>query len=422
MIETLGPYKILERIGAGGWATSIAPVTPGTGGPSRSRCCRRPSAATPDRRERFLRDARATAALSHPNIATLYEVGEDQDQVFLVFDFVPGQTLKAIIGGHPLNPRRAIDLAAQIADALAEAHAAGIVHGDLKPDNVIVTPRGNAKLLDFGLAAWTGGGADRGTSVTGADAASATTSYLSPEQVLGDTGDDRTDIFSLGVILFEMLTGRLPFTGPTRSALELQIMQAPAPAPSAVNRSLPPELDAIVSRALAKDIDQRYASRRRFAAELRAVAAILEVRNAANEQLVDARRSAPGTVVGHAVDCPRADRRARRARGRRVVHACSMRISAQALGERGSRHHLADAGLACRGDDVLSTCETKPTVGIDASAGSFFIAVTVPSGSVRGLLRSKITSDGALLAHLAERSLRGSREHERARRAASPRS
>ena len=237
MIETLGPYKILERIGAGGMGDVYRARDTRHGRTVAIKVLPASVSGDADRRARFLRDARATAALSHPNIATLYEVNEDQDQVLLVFDFVPGQTLKAIIGGHPLNPRRAIDLAAQVADALAEAHAAGIVHRDLKPDNVMVTPRGNAKLLDYGLAAWTGGGADRGTSVTGADAASATTSYLSPEQVLGDAGDDRTDVFSLGVILFEMLTGRL-LHGP--DAVALQIMQAPR-RPSVISPVLPPD-------------------------------------------------------------------------------------------------------------------------------------------------------------------------------------
>jgi serine/threonine-protein kinase len=285
MIDTLGPYKILDRIGAGG-----------LGDVYRARDTRHgrtvaikvlPASITGDagQRERFLRDARLTTVLSHPNIATLYEVSDDQGQLFLVFDFVPGQTLKAIIGGHPLNPRRAIDLTAQAADALAEAHAAGIIHRDLKPDNIIVTPRGNAKLLDYGLSAWTTGGAERGGSAHAADTASTTTPYLSPEQVLGDQGDDRTDVFSLGVMLFEMLTGRLPFTGPTRAALELQIVQAPAPAPSAINPSLPPELDAIVAKALAKSLDQRFASAATFAAELRSVAAMLDVRGAANERL-----------------------------------------------------------------------------------------------------------------------------------------
>ena len=182
MIETLGPYKILDRIGAGGMGEVYRARDTRHGRTVAIKVLPASISGDAERRERFLRDARATAALSHPNIATLYEISEDQDQLFLVFDFVPGQTLKTVIGGHPLNPRRAIDLAAQIADALAEAHAAGIVHRDLKPDNIIVTPRGNAKLLDYGLAAWTTGGAERGGSIKGADAATTTTPICRPSR------------------------------------------------------------------------------------------------------------------------------------------------------------------------------------------------------------------------------------------------
>src|SRR5262244_1606004 len=162
------------------------------------------------RRERFLRDARATAALSHPNIAALYEVGEDQGQLFLVFEFVPGETLDHVIAGRPLNARRAIDFATQIADALADAHAEGIVHRDIKPANIIITPKDKAKVLDFGLATWTTGGADREPAahqatarVTSAGTPLGTAAYMSPEQALGEKVDSRTDIFSLGVVLFE---------------------------------------------------------------------------------------------------------------------------------------------------------------------------------------------------------------------------
>jgi TolB-like protein len=225
--------------------------------------------------------------LSHPNIAALYEVGEDQDQLFLVLEYAPGETLAKTIAGRPLNPRRAIDLAVQIADALADAHAAGIVHRDLEPDNIIVTPKGNAKILDFGLAAWTSGGAARAHAASvspdagppGAPGKSRTLAYLSPEQALGGQVDYRTDIFSLGIILFEMLTGRLPFTATVSTPLALQIIQAPAPAPSAVNKALPPELDSIAARAMAKSLDQRYQSAVTLSAELRAVGAVLDVRS-----------------------------------------------------------------------------------------------------------------------------------------------
>jgi TolB-like protein len=243
-----------------------------------------------ERRERFLLEARATAALSHPNISALYEIGEDQGQLFLVFEFVPGETLKTAIAGRPLNPRRAIDLGVQIADALAEAHAAGIIHRDIKPDNIIVTPKGNAKILDFGLAAWTSGGAerDRAVTMTATDAGPTlgTVAYMSPEQALGEEVDQRTDIFSLGIVLFEMLTGKLPFAGTTAKALALQIVQAPAPVPSSVNPSVPRELDAIVAQALSKSLDQRYESAATMAAELRSVAVILDVRGTTSETTV----------------------------------------------------------------------------------------------------------------------------------------
>src|SRR5215467_11863816 len=254
MFESLGQYKILERIGSGGMGDVYRARDTRLGRTVAIKVLSANVAGDPDRRERFMREARAAAALSHPNIAALYEVGEDQGQLFLAFEFVPGETLRAAIAGRPLNPRRAIELTIQIADALADAHAAGIVHRDIKPDNVIVTPKGNAKVLDFGLATWTAGGAEREQVVdaatmvaTKAGMTLGTVAYMSPEQALGGPIDHRTDIFSLGIVLFEMLTGKQPFTGATSTAIALQIVQGTAPAPSSVNRSLPREVDAIVA-------------------------------------------------------------------------------------------------------------------------------------------------------------------------------
>jgi serine/threonine-protein kinase len=222
-------------------------------------------AANAERRAQFLADARTAASLSHPNIAVVYEAGEDQNQLFLVCEFVPGETLKNTIAGRPLNPRRAIDLGVQIADAFADAHAVGLVHRDLGCNTVIVTPKGNAKVLDFGLARWTAGDP---------------TVYSSPEEAPGHPVDNRTDIFSVGVVLFEMLTGRLPFDVPVSAAVP---HPAPAPAPSSINRSLPPELDPIVSKAMALGADDRYQSVATLAAELRAVGAVLDARSEAQE-------------------------------------------------------------------------------------------------------------------------------------------
>jgi TolB-like protein len=286
MFETLGHYKILDRIGAGGMGEVYRARDTRLGRTVAIKVLKADVAGDPVRRDRFLREARATAALSHPNIAALYEIGEDQDQLFLAFEYVPGETLTSVIAGRPLNPRRAIDLAVQIADALADAHAAGIVHRDIKPDNIIVTPKGNAKILDFGLATWTAGGAERdhaGQAATMMNTAPGTmlgtVAYMSPEQALGERVDHRTDIFSLGVVMFEMLTGKLPFAGTTPTALALQIVQSLAPAPSTVNRSLPAELDAIVGRALTRDLAERYESAATLAADLRSVGASLDVRS-----------------------------------------------------------------------------------------------------------------------------------------------
>ena len=290
MVEQLGQYKILDRIGAGGMGDVYRARDTRLGRTVAIKVLSAAVADDPARRERFMREARAAAALSHPNIAALYEIGEDAGELFLAFEYVPGETLRALIGGRPLNPRRAIDLGVQIADALADAHAEGIVHRDIKPDNIIVTPKGNAKILDFGLATWTAGGAER---VHAAEAATmmatspgmtiGTVAYMSPEQALGEAVDQRTDIFSLGIVMFEMLTGKPPFSGATATALSLQIVQAPAPAPSSINKSLPKEFDGIVLKALAKSVNQRYESAAVMAAELRALAAVLDVRSGTSE-------------------------------------------------------------------------------------------------------------------------------------------
>ena len=307
MFESLGQYKILEFIGAGGIGEVYRARDTRLGRTVAIKVLAAEVKDNPERRERFLREARATAALSHPNIAILYEIGEDQGQLYLAFEFVPGEPLTTVIAGRPLNLRRAVDFAIQIADALADAHADGVVDRDLKPANIIITPKDKAKILDFGLAAWTAGGSEREqaatVTVTSVGTTLGTVAYMSPEQALGERGDQRTDIFSLGVVLFEMLTGKLPFTGATATAVSLQIVQAAAPRASTVNRSVPPELDDIVTRCLAKSLDQRYESAATLAAELRAVGEILDVRSETLEAAGIAtpgmphRRSSAGWIV-----------------------------------------------------------------------------------------------------------------------------
>ncbi len=296
MLDELAHYKILDRIGSGGMGEVYRARDTRLGRTVAIKVLPAAVADDPDRRERFLREARAAAALSHPNIAALYEVGEEDGHLFLVFEFVPGEPLSKIIAGRPLNPRRAIQFAAQVADALADAHAAGIVHRDIKPDNIVVTPKGNAKVLDFGLAVWTAGGAAREQAATtldtGVGSALGTLAYMSPEQARGEALDERTDIFSLGVALYEMLTGSRPFMGATPAALVLQVVQKPVPPPSSVNRDVPIELDAVVARALQKDAAARFDSAATFAAELRTVDRVLQDRPTRSDVAVE-----PGAVA-----------------------------------------------------------------------------------------------------------------------------
>lgn len=304
MLENVGHYKILDRLGTGGIGEVYRARDTRLGRTVAIKVLAADIARDPARRARFLEDARVSATLSHPNIATLYEIGEDHDLVYLALEFVPGDPLKTVIGGRPLNPRRAVDFAVQIADAVADAHAAGVIHRDLKPDNVIITPKGSAKILDFGFAAWTKGGAarERAARAAGKHAAGLTTvPYMSPEQALGAPVDATTDVFSLGVILFEMLTGRLPAGITAAEARSARPGQAVSRAPSAINPAVPKDLDPIVTKALARNLEYRYGSAATLAAELRSAAAMLDVRSGAIEPptmaVAEPRRAGAGWLV-----------------------------------------------------------------------------------------------------------------------------
>jgi eukaryotic-like serine/threonine-protein kinase len=240
-------------------------------------------AADAARRQRLLEAARAATALSHPNIAALFDVGElDDGRVYLVYEFADGRTLGEELKSGPFNPRHALDIAVQLADGTADAHAHGIVHGDLRLDTVMVTGKGSAKILDFGLAPWTRGGALRASAARDPDAlppeARRVLAYLSPEQAIGSAVDVRTDVFTLATITYEMLTGRNPFAAATAADTVIQVIQGKVPPASEVNSGVPKDVDHILSHALARDLDARQQSAASFAAELRSVAAMLDVR------------------------------------------------------------------------------------------------------------------------------------------------
>jgi eukaryotic-like serine/threonine-protein kinase len=215
-----------------------------------------------DARGRLIEQARTLIALSHPNVTTLFDAGEHQGRVYLAFEFLRGQSLRAEMAGGAMNVRRAVEIAVQIADAVAEAHAAGFVHGGLSPDSIVITAKGHAKIPAFELAA-AAGFDDSGGDVRLHD-------YGSPEENRGEAPDDRSDIYSVGAVLYEMLTTRRP-------------SHRGAAAPSATNPRVGAELDDVVLRAVAPNPNNRFASAATLAAELRAVAAILDVRGVPGE-------------------------------------------------------------------------------------------------------------------------------------------
>ena len=295
MPEQLGHYNLLERVGAGGLGTAFRARDTVVGRTVLVKNAAERVGSDPLARTRFLKDARAAATVSHPNVATLFEVVDRPGQLFLVFEFVPGETLERA-RGRPLDVRRALDLGIQLAEALGAGHAQGVLHLDVRPANIKVSHRGHAKLLETGLSAWTIG-ARVGRTAGSADdrgVEDRADRYRSPEQRRGEPPDHRSDLFSLGVILFEMLTGRAPSDGASPG-------RATSMRPSALNDAVPAEFDAIVERAMAERVEDRYQSAVSLAAELRSLAAILDVRRGDREP--------PSLVSGKKARSSRSSRR-----------------------------------------------------------------------------------------------------------------
>lgn len=276
--KTVAHYNILEDLGSGGMANVYKALDIQLDRTVVLKILDADLLGDENARRRFLREARLASSLDHPNICTIYEIHDDNGVYYIAMQFVEGQTLKRTINGHPLAAPTLLSIALQVADAVAMAHDRGIIHRDIKPQNIMITPRGQAKVLDFGLGKnLEESSSHQGAELTVLGSPFGTPSYMSPEQARGDRTDRRADVFSFGIVLYEMATGKKPFFGRNHVDIYYAICNEIPPLITEFNPRAPEGLQELIDRAMAKDPADRYQSMHELLDELKQLSAKIQV-------------------------------------------------------------------------------------------------------------------------------------------------